>query len=198
VFEQVYGSNGMPIEGLYVDRTGTGGSVASNNLNKYRYHSPNPKFLMGINSNFRYKQFDFGFSGRISIDNYVYNNVLSGSTYSALYVQSGFFGNVLKDTENIRFMNPQYWSDHFVENASFFRMDNIGLGYTFEQVASSKLKARLSFTVQNAFVITDYSGLDPEVNNTSLQRNVVQSVPGIDNNIYPRPRVFMVGLNLTY
>jgi iron complex outermembrane receptor protein len=198
VFEQVYGADGVPIEGLYVDRTGTGGSVSSNNLNKYRYHSPNPKLLMGINSNLRYKQFDFGFSGRLSIDNYVYNNILSGSTYSALYVQSGFFGNILKDTENIRFMNPQYWSDHFVENASFFRMDNISLGYTFDQLASSKLKARLSFSVQNAFVITDYSGLDPEVNNTNLQRNVVVSVPGIDNNIYPRPRVFMVGVNLTY
>ena len=198
VFEQIYGTNGIPIEGLYVDRTGTGGAVASNNLNKYRYHSPAPKIMMGLNSSLRYKQFDFAFSGRFSIDNYVYNNVLSGSTYSSIYVQSGFFGNVLKDLDKVRFVNPQYWSDHFVENASFFKMDNISIGYNFDQLMAKKLKARLSFTVQNAFIITDYSGIDPEVNNTSLQNGIVQSNPGIDNNIYPRPQVFLVGLSLTY
>lgn len=198
VFEQVYDAEGIPIEGLYVDRTGSGGSVASNNLNKYHYHSPAPKVLMGLNSSLRYKQIDFSFSGRFSIDNYVYNNVLSGNTYSSIYVQSGFFGNVLKDLGSVQFSNPQYWSDHFVENASFFKMDNMSIGYNFDQLFSEKLRARLSFTVQNAFIVTDYSGIDPEVNNTSLQNGIVASNPGIDNNIYPRPRVFLVGVSLTY
>jgi iron complex outermembrane receptor protein len=198
VFEQVYDADGIPIEDLYVDRTETGGSVSSNNLNKYHYHSPAPRTLMGLNSSLRYKQFDFSFSGRFSIDNYVYNNVLSGATYSAIYIQSGFFGNVPKDLEKTQFVNPQFWSDHFVENASFFKMDNISVGYNFGQLLSKKLRARLSFTVQNAFIVTDYSGIDPEVNNTSLQGNIIVSNPGIDNNIYPRPRVFLVGVNLTY
>ncbi|HEX6227641.1 MAG TPA: TonB-dependent receptor [Chryseolinea sp.] len=198
VFEQVYGTDGIPIEGLYVDRTGSGGSVASNNLNKYHYHSPAPNVLMGLNSSVRYKQIDFAFSGRFSLDNYVYNNILSGSTYSSIYVQSGFFGNVLTDLQKVQFANPQYWSDHFVEDASFFKMDNISIGYNFDQLQAKKLKARLSFTVQNAFIITDYSGLDPEVNNTTLQNGIVQSNPGIDNNIYPRPRVFLLGVSLTY
>ena len=198
VFEQVYNSDGIPIEDLYVDRTGTGGSVSSNNLNKYHYHSPAPRILMGLNSTLRYKQLDFSFSGRFSFDNYVYNNVLSGATYSAIYIQSGFFGNVPKELENIQFVNPQYWSDHFVENASFFKMDNMSVGYNFDQLLSKKLRARLSFTVQNAFIVTDYSGIDPEVNNTLLQNNIIISNPGIDNNIYPRPRVFLLGVNLTY
>jgi iron complex outermembrane receptor protein len=105
---------------------------------------------------------------------------------------------VPKDLEKTQFVNPQYWSDHFVENASFFKMDNISVGYNFDQLLSKKLRARLSFTVQNAFIVTDYSGIDPEVNNTSLQNNIVVSNPGIDNNIYPRPRVFLLGVNLTY
>ena len=72
------------------------------------------------------------------------------------------------------------------ENASFFKMDNISLGYNVNPMAAGKLKARVSFTLQNAFFITKYNGLDPEVNG------------GIDTNLYPRPRVFMLGVNLTY
>lgn len=202
VFEQVYSANGLPIEGLYVDRTDGGGSVSSNNLNKYTYHSPAPKFLMGLNSSFGYKQFDLSFSSRISFNNYVYNNVFSGATYSAIYVQSGFFGNVPKAINETQFVNPQYWSDHYVENASFFKMDNISLGYNINQLSGQKLKARISFTVQNAFIITDYKGLDPEVD---IGRGAIApanalagNTPGIDNNIYPRPRTFVLGVNLTY
>ncbi|NJM25946.1 MAG: hypothetical protein HC859_11155 [Bacteroidia bacterium] len=187
VFEQIYDTEGMPIEGLYVDRTGDGGQVTSNNLNKYQYHSPAPTALMGINSSLTYKKLDFAFSGRISIGNYLYNNNFSErARYSTIYNQAGFFNNLPTAVNETNFNNPQYWSDFYVEDASFFKMDNIGLGYTFDQLASQKLKARVSFTVQNAFIITDYSGIDPEV------------ASGIDNAIYPRPRTFLLGLNLTY
>ena len=185
VFEQIYDAQGMPIEGLYVDRTGEGGTVISNNLNKYHYHSPAPDVLMGINSSLRQGKFDFSFSGRLSIGNYVYNNGNAGTTYSSVYVQSGFFGNLRSSINETRFFNPQYWSDHYVEDASFFKMDNISAGYNIDML-NETVKARLSFTVQNAFIITDYSGIDPEVSG------------GIDNNIYPRPRVFLVGLNLSF
>jgi len=182
VFQQVYGSNGMPIEGLYVDRTGTGGTVTSNNLNKYHYKKPAPDYTVGINSRFNYKQIDFSFSGRANIGNYVYNNVASGALYSTVYNQSGFYNNIPKQSNNSKFTNTQYFSDFYVENASFFKMDNMSVGYNFEKF----LKARLSFTVQNVFTITKYTGLDPEVDG------------GIDNNFYPRPRVFVLGVNLTF
>lgn len=182
VFQQVYGSDGMPIEGLYVDRTGKGGTVTSNNLNKYHYKKPAPDVTLGINSRFAYKQIDFSFSGRANIGNYVYNNVASGALYSTVYNQSGFFNNIPQQVNNAKFTNTQYFSDFYIENASFFKMDNMSAGYNFEK----SLKARLSLTVQNAFTITKYKGLDPEVNG------------GIDNNFYPRPRVFVLGVNLTF
>lgn len=181
VFQQVYDSKGMPIEGLYVDRTGTGGTVTSNNLNKYHYKKPDPDYTLGINSRFAYKQFDFSFSGRANIGNYVYNNVASGALYSTVYNQSGFFNNLPRQIYNTNFTNTQYFSDFYIENASFFKMDNMSLGYNFQKA----FKARISFTVQNVFTITKYKGLDPEVNG------------GIDNNFYPRPRVFVLGVNLS-
>lgn len=186
LLQQVYGSNGMPIEGLYVDRSGNGGNVAGNNANKYHYKKPAPDYVMGINSSLNYKNFDASFSARVNIGNYVYNNLASGpSNYASLYNQSGFFNNLPTMVTKTDFVNPQYWSDYYLENASFFRMDNISVGYNFNKFFTDKLKARLSLTAQNAFVITKYSGLDPEVDG------------GIDNNIYPRPRVFVVGLNIT-
>ena len=182
VFQQVYGSNGMPIEGLYVDRTGSGGTITSNNLNKYHYKKPAPDYTLGINTRLSYKQLDFSFSGRANIGNYVYNNVASGALYSTVYNQSGFFNNLPKQVNNAKFTNTQYFSDFYVENASFFKMDNMSVGYNFEKF----YRARLSLTVQNAFTITKYKGLDPEVNG------------GIDNNFYPRPRVYVLGVNLTF
>ncbi len=182
VFQQVYGSNGMPIEGLYVDRTGTGGTVTSNNLNKFHYKKPAPDYTIGINSRVSYKNVDFSFSGRSNIGNYAYNNVASGALYSTVYNQSGFYNNLPRLVNNAKFTNTQYFSDFYVENASFFKMDNISLAYNFVK----HLKARVSFTVQNAFTITKYKGLDPEVDG------------GIDNNFYPRPRVFVLGVNLTF
>ncbi len=187
VFQQVYGSNGMPIEGLYVDKTGLGGNVTGNDLNKYHYKKPAPDQTLGISSRFMYKKFDFSFSGRANIGNYVYNNYASSqANYSSFYSQSGFFNNLPKQISGTNFINPQYFSDYYVENASFFRMDNISCGYNFGDILGQKLKARLSFTVQNVFVITKYKGLDPEVDG------------GIDNNVYPRPRVFLLGVNLTF
>lgn len=186
VFKQVYDSDGNPVEGLYEDKTGLGGDVTANENNKYRYNNPQPDFLIGINSQVRYKDFDFSFSGRLSVGNYVYNNVMTGANYSNFYYTTGYFNNLPKAVRDTEFMNAQPFSDYYIENASFFKMDNISLGYSANEFLSPKLKARFSLTVQNAFIVTDYSGIDPEVNG------------GIDNNIYPRPRVFMLGVNLTY
>jgi TonB-dependent starch-binding outer membrane protein SusC len=156
-------------------------------LNKRHIEKPAPDMTMGINSSVRYKNFDLYLSGRLSVGNYVYNNIWSDrALYSSLYNQAGFWNNIPRAAHETKFATAQYMSDHYLENASFFKMDNISAGYNFDQFFTDKLKARLSFTVQNAFIITDYSGLDPELDN------------GIDNNIYPRPRVFMVGFSLNY
>jgi len=186
VYQQVYDNNGNPIEGLYVNRTGESGQVTSNTNNKYHYHNPNPKVLLGFNSRMNYKQFDFAFSSRLSLGNYVYNNVQSGSTLGGLYVSTGYFTNIPKNAVDRGFTSsqPQYWSDMFVENASFFKLDMVSLGYTLD--FTPDMNMRLSLTVQNALWITKYTGLDPEITN------------GIDNNIYPRPRTFLLGLNFNF
>jgi TonB-dependent starch-binding outer membrane protein SusC len=187
VFQQIYGSNGMPVEGFYVDRTGDGGSVASNVANKYRNHSPQPRILMGLTTSLRYKSFDLFMAGRANIDNYVYNNGASNTFYQAAWNgNSNSFNNLRSYIYDTEFASAQYWSDIYVQNASFFKMDNMTVGYSNSDLLGQKIKARFSFTVQNAFMITKYKGIDPEVGN------------GIDNNLYPRPRVFLLGVNLTY
>lgn len=186
VFQQIYDpTTGMPLEGLYVDRSGKGGNVTANNANKYIYKQPNPTVSMGISSSLQYKNWDFSFSGRVYLDNYVYNNIASDrANYAAVYNQSGFLNNLPTSVNKTKFANPQYWSDFYVENGSFFRMDNISLGYNFSKLFTEKLSGRITATVNNAFIITNYSGLDPEVTG------------GIDNSIYPRPRIFTLGLNI--
>ncbi|MFA6126070.1 MAG: TonB-dependent receptor [Bacteroidales bacterium] len=184
VYEQVYDKVGKPIEGLYVDRSGDGKITE---LDKYQYKKPAPDVFMGINSRLSYKNWDFSFSGRLSLGNYVYNNVNSGNGVSAyMYNGVGYATNVVQDAIYTGWVAPRYWSDYYIEDASFFRMDNMNLGYQFNNVASSKMNLYLSLTAQNAFVISKYKGLDPEVFN------------GIDNNFYPRPRIFLLGLRLEF
>lgn len=187
LFTQVLDANGNPIEGLYVDKSGKGGNVAGNDLNKYAFKSPDPDYLVGISSKFNYKNFDFSFSGRLSLGNYVYNNNASDrGVYQQLYNQSGYLSNILTDVRKTNFSTAQYWSSVYLENASYFKMDYISLGYNFESVLDYKVSGRIGLSVQNVFTITKYTGLDPEVNN------------GIDNNIYPRPRTYMLSISLNY
>ena len=187
VFQQVFDTNDDPIEGVFVDRTGEGGVITSNEFNKYHKHSPNPDYLMGINSRLNYKKIDFSFSGRLSLGNYVYNNG-ANMTYAGLYSNDIFFNNIRSSAQDIGFRTGNgdlAFSDIYVQDASFFKMDNISVGYTFEQLVKG-LDARCGFTLQNAFIITDFEGLDPEVNG------------GIDNNVYPRPRTYLFSLNLSF
>ena len=187
LFQQVYDANGMPIEGAYIDLSGNGGAVEGNNLNKDYIHNPAPQYLIGLSSRFTYKKFDASVSGRFNLGNYVYNNNASSmALYSNVYNQSGFASNILTAVESTKFNNAQYWSDFYLENASFFRMDNINFGYSFDNFFTEKINGRVSFAVDNVFVVTDYTGLDPEVSG------------GIDNNIFPRPRTFILGLNLNF
>ncbi len=184
VYKQVYDKNGNPLEGVYVDKNGDG---IINNQDLYRYHSPTPTMSFGLSSKIVYKNWDFSFTARAEVGNYVYNNVASQyGSYGGMYSSGGYITNVVSSIAKTNFYNPQYYTDYYVENASFLRMDNITLGYNFKNFISQDLNVRISGTVQNVFVITKYSGLDPEV------------FGGIDNNLYPRPRTFMVGLSLNF
>jgi len=185
VYKQVYNSEGKPIEGLYVDQNGDG---VINSSDLYCYKKPAADVLMGISSRLSYKNWDFSFAGRLSLGNYVYNNVASsrGTYYDVYNGGTHFLSNVVKQVNDTKFNTTQYFSDYYIENGSFFRMDNINLGYQFSNLLNKGLNIHLSLAVQNAFIITKYKGLDPEVFN------------GIDNNLYPRPRTFIVGANIQF
>lgn len=185
VYEQVYDNNGNPLEGVYVDRNKDG---AINNFDKYRYKQSAPLHMIGLNLHFEYKNIDFSTSGRVQLGNYVYNNNQStNGIRQNTYTSAGFLSNRLTSANSpTGFNDYQYWSDMYVQNASFFRMDNMTVGYNFKGLAKDKLSLRISLTGQNLFVISDYTGLDPEVGN------------GIDNNFYPRPRTFVFGVNLGF
>lgn len=183
VNQQVYDVNGNPIEGVYVDLSGQGGAINGIDKNKYTYKKPTADYLMGLSARYTYKSFDVSASSRISIGNYVYNAVASGASYDIRYAL-GYWSNAPTYLEDTKFVTRQSYSDYFVQNASFFKLDNITAGYRFDNIAK-KYSARVSFTIQNAFTITKYKGLDPEVDG------------GVDNNFYPRPRTFILGVNLS-
>lgn len=191
VFEQVYDQNGKPIEGAYVDHNGDGKvGEKENDGDLIAYKKSAPDVFMGLTSQLSYKNWDLSFAMRASIGNYVYNNVQSNREAwggSEMYDNTGFLKNRINSAGDTNFKEPRRRSSYYVQNASFLRMDNISLGYTFNKLFNEKQTARVYATVQNPFVITKYSGLDPEI-----------SGEGIDNNIYPRPRVFMIGLNLNF
>lgn len=185
VYQQIYDANGKPVEDAYVDRSGDG---IVNTSDLYIYKKPDPTVFMGINSRLNYHNWDFSFSGRANLGNYVYNNVASSSTYRTLYSSLGFLSNVSKlanDTKFTTALNTRF-SDYYIENASFFRMDNINVGYSFRNLYKERLNVRVGAGVQNVFVITKYMGIDPEISG------------GLDNNFFPRTRSFFLSLNAQF
>lgn len=182
VFEQVFDADGIPVEGLYVDRNKDG---VINGDDQYRLEQPVADYTMGFTARYQYKAFDVSFAGRANVGNYVYNNVWSnGAFYSQLFNSTGVISNVNAVTSTIDFTNPQYFSDYYVRDASFLRIDHITFGYNFDKLLGDFM--RLYLTVQNPLVLTNYEGIDPEVEN------------GIDNNIYPRPRTYVFGVSVDF
>jgi TonB-linked SusC/RagA family outer membrane protein len=183
VRKQVYDQSGAPIEGLYEDLN-RDGIINDNDL--YRYKSPDARVFMGVNSNVYFGKWNAGFVARISVGNYNYNNIQSNlGTLRSVINPLGWLGNASANYLETNFSNNQYFSDYYIQNASFFRMDNINVGYDAGEVFKNA-RLRITANVQNAFIITKYDGLDPEVNG------------GIDNQLYPRPRIFALGLNLDF
>jgi iron complex outermembrane receptor protein len=187
VYQQVYDTNGSPIEGAFVDRNGDNKIT---DADKYLYKDPYADVLMGINSSLSYKNWDFSIQNRASIGNYVYNNVASSKSYlnnmipsnnlSLINIHGSYLNNGFEQETDTNFLNS-----HFVEDGSFFKIDNITLGYTWDK-AFNDTNFRVFGSVQNVATFTNYDGLDPEING------------GIDNNFYPRPRSFLLGINVDF
>jgi iron complex outermembrane receptor protein len=184
--QPVYGANGLPLSGVFVDKNGDG---VINNSDLSLGHSADAQEFFGINSEVNYKKFNFGFVARASLGNYLYNNLASSTGIIRNFV--GTPGFVYNGSSNVLVSGlnglggNDVLSDYYVQNASFFRMDNMHIGYNFGRVFKSSGDLKISGNVQNVFIITNYTGVDPE------------QFGGVDNNQYPRPRTFVIGLNLS-
>ncbi|HQW11722.1 MAG TPA: SusC/RagA family TonB-linked outer membrane protein [Saprospiraceae bacterium] len=187
VYKQVYDAkSGKPIEGLYEDLNRDG---KIDDKDRYYYAKPAPDVLIGLATTVFIGNFNVGIAGHGSFGNYVYNNYYSNSgTTRQIEDPIGYIANVSSSIYESNFTNNQYLSDYYIENGSFFRLDNINLGYNFGRIFSDRAEFRINASVQNAFIITKYKGLDPELAGDS----------GVDNNIYPRPRIYSLGLNLDF
>ncbi len=187
VYQQRYDASGKPIydtatpTNMYVDQNGDG---IINDSDRRPFHDPSPKWILGHSSYFNYKRFDASLTLRAYLGNWVYNNVASANGAYQNLTGSGMPSNLHTSVLKTGFVVPQYYSDYFVEDASFLRMDNITVGYAASYRGQ---QFRLFGTIQNAFTITGYSGVDP-----------TSGLNGIDNNIYPRARTITTGLNIRF
>jgi TonB-dependent starch-binding outer membrane protein SusC len=160
-----------------------------NEKDKYLSKAPDANLFFGFSTNFNYKKWNGGFVLRSSFNNYIYNNIYSnqGKLTQILDAYTVHNGSVnYLETKFAGKTDIQGFSDYYLENASFLRMDNISLGYNLGALSHGKYALKLSANVQNVFVITKYKGLDPEVNG------------GVDRRLYPRPRVISIGANLDF
>ncbi len=196
VYQQVYDEAGMPIENQVVDRNADGQITDDD---RYFYKAPFAPVTMGLSSRLEWKNWDFGFNMRASIGNYVFNNVMKGYANVGLAavfesVSGSYLNN--RPVDAIKYGWATYddasqLSDRWVKNASFLKCDNITLGYSFSDLFKRNggyhgLSGRVYGTVSNVFCITKYDGIDPEISY------------GIDNDMYPRPISFILGLSLNF
>lgn len=185
VYKQVYDqTTGKPIENLFVDKNNDG---TLNSSDLYIFKSPDPKMFYGFSTNVIYQKWSAGFTMRASVGNYLYNQMATNGAISK-FLFSSYLSNESADVLNTNFKGTGdfYQSNYYVQNASFLKMDNINIGYNYGKLKHSNVGLRLNAGVQNVFTITQYQGVDPE------------NSGGIDNNQYPRPRTFLLGINLDF
>ena len=187
VYQQIYDVSGNPIENLFEDRN-RDGQINVDDL--YRYKSPDPKVFLGAYSNVSWRKWNAGFSLRANFGNYMYNNRFSNTGVQRNIIDPlGFLANGSRNLLETNFTgngDKYLLSDYYIENASFLRMDNINVGYNAGDFAGKNTSLRIGANVQNVFTVTKYKGVDPEV------------FGGIDNNFYPRPRIFVINLTLDF
>ena len=182
VYQQIYDNNGKPLDGAYVDRNGDGKITEDD---KYFYKSPTPDVILGFSTKVKFKNWDFSTSLRAVLGNYVYNNSASNSSIANIQ-NNNFLSNTNSSVLNTQFTTTQLFSDMFIEDASFLRMDNLTVGYNAGEFMGKGTNLRVNAMAQNVFVISKYKGVDPEV------------FGGIDNGFYQRPKVYSVGFNFQF
>jgi iron complex outermembrane receptor protein len=185
VYEQVYDNDKKPIEGLYVDRNNDG--ILDDN-DMYIYHNATPKVILGFNTKLTWKSWDLSIASHGSIGNYNYNGMAANHAElaPARVFANEFLSNRYKSAFDSNFQMKQLLSDYYIQNASFYRIDNITLGYSFPSVGTMPVSGRVYGSVHNPFVFTKYQGLDPEISG------------GVDNDFYPRPISFILGVKLNF
>ena len=181
--KQAYDDNGKPIEGMYVQPDG---SLSSTETKYAGDKSALPTSLLGFNTRLSFRNWDLAIAGHGAFGNYVYNYVRANQYMQQAYSDQGSFSNLLKSTVETGFDNQQLYSDYWLEDVSFFRIDNIPLGYTFPRLWNSSSSLRITLGVQNVCTFTKYSGVDPEL------------YSGLDRDVYPRPRTYTLGLKLLF
>ena len=186
LLRQAYNEDGSPKDGIYLTESGEETTSEEDAFKYVTGHSSQAPCFAGLNMKFLYKDWDLGFNGHGSFGNYVFNYVKASESLDDLYSSQGTSSNIQHETLETAFTQQRLYTDYFLEDASFFRLDNITLGYSFRHLWNKTSSLRLSLAVQNVFTITGYSGMDPEIYN------------GIDKNVYQRPRVYMFGMSLNF
>ncbi len=187
LYQQVYDTDGKPINGVYVDRNNDGQINADD---KYLTHKPAPDYTFGFNTNFTYKNWTAALSGHASVGNWVYNNVASDTEMLADLWTNQFVSNRVSSATESMFTQAQYNSDYYLRDGSFLKLDNFTLGYTFPKLfninADRSASLNIFGTVQNIHTFTKYNGVDPEIHT------------GLDKTLYPRPRTYVCGIKLNF
>ena len=181
VYQQVYDAAGKPLEGVYVDRNQDGKVTLDD---RYLFQKPDPNYVLGFTSNLTCGDFNFGFVLRGNIGNYMYSQRNAGGTFGSNSL--GYLYNPARNVLATNFINSQVFSDYYLQNASFVKMDNLSFGYNLSALLKTKFNVQATATVQNVFTITKYDGVDPEISG------------GLDNNIYLRPRTYSLGFNVNF
>ena len=184
VYKQLYDESGAPIEGAYADLNNDGSITIDD---RYCYHSPAADLLMGFNTSLTWKNLTVSAAFRASVGNYVYNAMaVNTGALETMKYSAPQLNNLHSSYLETGFATRQFYSDHYVENASFLKMDNLTVSYDFGRLCHDSFGLKLSALLQNVFTITGYSGVDPEVPN------------GFDSSFYPRPRIFSLSLGLDF
>lgn len=187
VYKQLYDKAGKPIEGVFEDLNHDG---VINQDDLYHYKSPNARYIYGFSTDLTVDRWSLNTVLRANTGNYMYNGLQVGSIQANSLNPLGYLANSLDNVLYTGFVNGQKLSDYYVQNASFLRMDNLGIGYDAGAVFNKKVGLRLNANVQNVFVITKYKGQDPEL--------IGGSGAGMDFTVYPRPRTYSIGANLRF
>ncbi|MEM9986174.1 MAG: SusC/RagA family TonB-linked outer membrane protein, partial [Bacteroidota bacterium] len=159
-----------------------------NDQDRYLFRNNQPEATFGFQTQLTYRGWDLSMNLRASLGNYVYNNVNSARAQLDLIQNVQVLANLPRSIENSQFQTTSnvILSDYFMENGSFLRLDNLNAGYSWTNLFGTKLQARMGLGGQNLLLLTNYSGIDPEIFN------------GIDNTLYPRARTWLLSINLSY